>query len=790
MKTLTGAAITPVICSVFILGAFWAPSVTLAGGRSNPAVIMMMVDDLPPSAVEDAVRAGELPNIEEHFYKHGTQAENFFTSLAISTASWSTILTGRDVDETCIKGNDVFHSDTFRFDNYLDWRRDFLDYLPQDGPRSLLAYLAEGVFRIPINPARHQHGAAYTALHSCQNLLLPDYLNNTERVDSSGLAVDLPDDQSTVFTTFFMLNNHWLPPGVDVRLACDVIGCHRVRQYGWREALTDWFFIPPGDSNFNHTVTRLGVEKIRRADESVRKNKPIVKKKFLGLYYSIVDSYFHHGYRQGLEALKAIDNAVGEIFRAIKSSEVYGDSIVVLVSDHGFIGGYEPGDENPHYPFRGQEIKLTGVNLSTVLGGYALRTKEKYRMNVEAAYAMEDKYSLKYWEELQLQKFQCTNPSRYQRQVQQTVESGNPVAGTCMNWSQPDSGRRELISAAVTSSSTIALPYASTDSGNWQTPNTWFTLTHYKVVDSIERQTRQVNILEDLLEYERDVNDLEPLTAERVGPKPVDWLAIVIARPDFNRPDSQTQGLRATSDDVILICSQKGQALLFQESESGEPTYRYVPVRDFSQTSSGAVSLKLGEVGDDPLGYRTEGADATWFATAHTAKEWITRFVNAVYPNAVPALARIMSFHGNAEVKKATQGFDIFLNPKYGYFFAPYDDVAGGASQHGMLQRESVKASFFIAGPGIAQNNRVREPMMTIDVVPTVLAALQLVKENRQPHEIGLKYRASLPPAYAHYNENATQLPGDIIRAIFQQDGLRESNTRIEERQVIGDIGP
>jgi len=47
-------------------------------------------------------------------------------------------------------------------------------------------------------------------------------------------------------------------------------------------------------------VTRLGVEKIRRADESVRKNKPIVKKKFLGLYYSIVDSYFHHDYRQGL----------------------------------------------------------------------------------------------------------------------------------------------------------------------------------------------------------------------------------------------------------------------------------------------------------------------------------------------------------------------------------------------------------------------------------------------------------------------------------------------------------
>lgn len=778
MKTMTSTAIDLFVYALLVVGTFLTPAVTLAGERSDPALIMIMVDDLPPAAVEHAVRAGELPNIEEHFYKHGTQVENFFTSLPISSASWSTILTGRDVDETCIKGNDVFHSDTFQFDNYLDWRRDFLDYLPHDGPRNLLAYLVEGLFKVRLDPARHQHGAAYTALHSCQNLLLSDYLNNTPRVGSSGLAVDLPNDQSTVYTTFFMLNNHWLPPGVDLRIVCDVIGCHRVRQYGWREALTDWFFAPPGDSNFNHTVTRLGVEQIRRADEFAKRKKPIIKKKFVGLYYSIVDSYFHHGYRQGLEALKAIDNAVGEIFRAIKSSEVYGDSIVVLVSDHGFIGGHDPADHNPRYPFRGHEIKLTGVNLSTVLGGYALRTRDKYRMNVVAAYAMEDKYSLKYWEELQLHKFQCTNLSRYQRAVQQDAEPGNPVAGTCTDWNH-DPVRRQSISAAVTSSSTIALPYASTDSSNWQTPNTWFTLTHYNVVDSIERQRRQVNILDDLLDYERDVNDLRPLTAERVGAKPVDWLALVVAQQDFNKPDSHTQGLHATRDDVIVICSQKGQALILQESESGEPTYRYVPVQDFTQTSSGAVSFKLSESGDDPLGYRAEGADAIWFAAAHTAKEWITRFVNAVYPNAVPALARIMSFHGNAEVKKATQRFDIFLNPKYGYFFAPYDDVAGGASQHGMLQRESVKASFFIAGPGIAQNNRVREPMMTIDVVPTVLAALQRVKENRQPQEIGLKYRASLPPAYVHYNEKATQLPGDVIKAIFQQDG---SASRSESR--------
>ncbi len=777
---MTERAIFAVICCLPVAGTFIAPSTTLAAGRSDPAIIMLMVDDLPPAAVEKAVREGELPNIEEHFYKHGTRVENFFTSLPISSASWSTILTGRDVDESCIKGNDVFHNDTFHFDNYLDWRRDFLAYAPHDGPRSLLAYLSEVLFRVRIQPARHQHGYAYAAIHSCQNLLLSDYLNNTGRVDSSRLAVDLPDDESTVYTTFFMLNNHWLPPGVDLRIVCDIIGCERLMHYGWREALTDWTFEPPGDSNFHHTVTRLGVERIRRADEAAKKHKPVVKKKFIGLYYSIVDSYFHHSYRQGLEALKAIDAAVGEIFRAIHSSEVYGDSIVVLVSDHGFIGGYEHEDGNPRDPLRGHEIKLMGVNLSTMLGGYAVRTKEKYRMNVEAAYAMEDKYSLKYWEELQLQKFQCTNLSKYQRHLQQIDAPGNPVAGTCMDWSSPAAGKQSLISAAVTSSSTIALPYASTDSGNWQKPNTWFTLTHYHVVDSVERQARQVNILDDLLDYERDVDDLEKLTEERVGTKPVDWVAVVIEPKDFNNPDSRTQGLRATIDDVILIDSRKGQALIFPESESGKATYRYVPVREFTQTSSGAVSFELSESGDDPLGYRAEGADAAWFGAAHSAKEWIARFIHAVYPNAVPALARIMSFHGNAAAKKSTQRFDIFLNPKYGYFFAPYDDVAGGPSQHGMLQRESVRGTFLIAGPGIGHDKRVREPMTTIDVVPTVLAALQRVRENREPHEKGLKYSApALPPAYAHYDKRATELPGDVIEEIFLNEQFPSGASRL-----------
>ncbi len=763
-----GRAILVVIGCLTMAGTLIAPRNTMAAGRSDPAIIMLMVDDLPPAEVEKAVREGELPNIEEHFYKHGTRAENFFTSLPISSASWSTILTGRDVDESCIKGNDVFHNDTFHFDSYLDWRRDFLAYAPHDGPRSLLAYLLEVLFRVDIQPARHQHGYAYTAVHSCQNLLLSDFLNNTGRVDSSGFAVDLPDDQSTVYTTFFMLNNHWLPPGVDLRIVCDVIGCDRLRQYGWREALTDWTFEPPGDANFHHTVTRLGLERIRRADEAAKNHKPFVKKKFIGLYYSIVDSYFHHSYRQGLEALKAIDAAVGEIFRAIHSSEVYGDSIVVLVSDHGFIGGQQR-DDNRRYPFRGQELKLMGVNLSTMLGGYAVRTKEKYRMNVETAYAMEDKYSLKYWEELQLQKFQCTNVSKYQRYVQQSEAPGNPVAGTCMDWSDPDSGKQPLISAAVTSSSTIALPYGSTDSGDWQRRNTWFTLTHYNVVDSVEQRNRQVNILEDLLDYERDIRDLDAWTEARVGAKPVDWLALVIEQQDFNNPVSQTQGLRATSDDVILIVSRKGQALIFQEAQSGKVTYRYVPVREFIQTRSGAVGFKLSASGEDPLGYRAEGADAAWLAAAHSAKEWIARFVDAVYPNAVPALARIMSFHGNAAAKKSTQRFDIFLNPKYGYFFAPYDDVAGGPSQHGMLQRESVRATFLIAGPGISQNKRVREPMMTIDVVPTVLAALRRNKENRESNEKNLQYGApTLPPAYAHYDNQATQLPGEVIEEIFE----------------------
>jgi arylsulfatase A-like enzyme len=752
------------ICAIVAVGLLGGSRAASAADRPEPAIIMLMVDDLPPAEVDQAVRAGELPNIEEHFYRHGTRVPNFYTSLALSSASWSTILTGRDVDESCIKGNEVFHRDTFRFDNFLDWRRDMLRYI-RDGRGNPLARM----FGANNSGGRHQHGYAYTAIHGCQNLLLSDYLNNTTRVDDSGLAVDLPDNESTVYTSFFLLNNNWLPPGYDLKVLCDVIGCERVVKYGWREALTEWSFGPPDNFNLDHTVTRLAVDRIRRADEYAKKKIPIVKKKFFGLYYSIVDNYFHQSYRQGLEALKAIDHAVGEIFQALQSSAVYGDSIVVLVSDHGFVGGYQHGDDNPRNPFHGDDTRLMGVNLSTILGGYSVRTREKYRMNVEAAYAGEDKYSLKFWEELQLQKFQCTNLSRYQWELQRKEEPGNPLAATCMDWADRGSGKQGLISAGVASPSMIALPYASTNSGNWQTPNTWFTLTHYDVMDAVEQVNRQVNILADLLDYERDVDDMNRAVEHKVGPKPVDWLAVVIDRGDFNLPDSRTQGLRAKDDDVVVIYSRKGQALLFQELESGKWMYRYVPVQQFDQARNGAVSFELSEGGDDPLGYRAEGADAAWFAAAHSAKEWIARFSSAVFPNAVPALARIMSFHGKAAATKASVRFDIFLNPTYGYFFTSYDDVAGGPSQHGMLQRESMRASFFIAGPGIGEGNRIDVPMTAIDVVPTVLAAVQRVKENRRPGEKGLKYDAPrLPPAYLGYDKSMTQLPGDVIEEIFK----------------------
>ena len=80
-----------------------------------------------------------------------------------------------------------------------------------------------------------------------------------------------------------------------------------------------------------------------------------------------------------------------------------------------------------------------------------------------------------------------------------------------------------------------------------------------------------------------------------------------------------------------------------------------------------------------------------------------------------------------------------------------------------------MRASFFIAGPGIGEGNRIDAPMTTIDVVPTLFAAVQRVRENRQPGERGVTYDAPrLPPAYAGYDKSATRLPGDVIEEIFK----------------------
>jgi len=51
VKTPTGRLMFRLICYLAIVGAFVGPGTTVAAARSDPAIIMLMVDDLPPTEV-------------------------------------------------------------------------------------------------------------------------------------------------------------------------------------------------------------------------------------------------------------------------------------------------------------------------------------------------------------------------------------------------------------------------------------------------------------------------------------------------------------------------------------------------------------------------------------------------------------------------------------------------------------------------------------------------------------------------------------------------------------------
>lgn len=675
----------------FMLAAllFSAAAPCLGDESDNPAVIMIMIDGARPDLVEKMAQEGKLPNIKRQFIDGGTVYPNTFTSHALTVPSWTQILTGFDIDRTGIKGNDVFDRQSKKIENYLDWRHD----------------IVRGDYRA--------HGRAYRKLHEMGHRTLMDRLYTGNSFAENGMIRDMENDDNAFFS-FIPVNNKFplylFGPSIDNLLFFDV-----AKWTGFQNAAIRFLF----DYNGFSALDRSSVDQVTKT----LYDKTSPKRKLIGLYLTGADHGFHLEPGLGRQALMEADFNVGRIFKAMEETR-YRNSFVFLVSDHGSLGGSEPLGNNLYNPLRGEEYVLTQTNLSQLFSGnFYMPGYNDYNFNVEASFASEGKFSLRNFSEFQLHPFQCTNVARYLRDKYPT----------CADFVDE---HPEGITASVSTSQTVSLPYKSRLSGDWITPNNFYTLTHYQIGLDSQGNSIEKNIVKDLERLQIDhLMERKPRVAQKIGHRPLDWLALRIAAEDFNRSAvAHELGLEAYFPVILVHQSDTSQALILEHMDTrGKQTYRYIPIKDFNQKATGEVSFAL-DTRSDPFGYLgNPGADwsatgemiddSKWFSEYHSDRDWAARYSNTAFPNTVSALSRFMGFRGTMKEQENKLRADIYLNPRYGHFFNISNDV--NHAQHGMWQRESVNILFMMAGPGILQSNRVSAPAFATDIVPTVLATMQ-----------------------------------------------------------------
>jgi hypothetical protein len=672
----------------------------LKGSEQQPTIVMIMVDGTRPDVVEKMMAEGQLNNIKRYFMEGGSYFENSFTPLSLTVPSWSTILTGMDIDRTGIKGNDTFNRKTKLIDNYLDIRKDIIYSNLRD------------------------HGRAYRKVREAGVPLIMDRMYRGGFRDAEGYINDDYGQDSEVFMSIFALNDQF-PMYLTRTLQDNLSNIDLWQLFNTHDALIRLFFDYSAADSLDRDTIQQALKVIGE--------KRGTKKKLIGLYLQGLDHISHKEHERGRRYLQQVDYQIGRIFQALQSSR-YQNSVVVLVSDHGSLGGQEYEIDNKYNPLRGENFALTSTNLSHYFSGwYNKPGYADYNFNVEAAIAAEGKFSLKNLVEFQLQPFQCTNVSRKNFEKMQT----------CANFFEHDP---QGIRAAVLSNQSISLPYASLDSKNWKTPNNWYNLTHYTVGRDANGAAIVRNLIKDLEDFTLDnLMVFDSKLASKIGNRPLDWLAVMVNKTYLNAsPSAKALGLYTEEDAVLINRNSSSQALILRKKLArGETFFRYLPIKNFEQHGDGWISFEPNDT-NDPLNYlgnpwanrETSGAytsDVDWFSEYHSDREWIGRYAKTAYPNTVPSLTRFMTFRGPIQKDQENLRADIYLNPRYGHYFAINNDT--NEVNHGMWQRESVRNLFMITGPGVRKGYRAKTPVFAFDVIPTALSAAGYNSDSKSEGE-------------------------------------------------------
>ncbi len=235
-----------------------------------------------------------------------------------------------------------------------------------------------------------------------------------------------------------------------------------------------------------------------------------------------------------------------------------------------------------------------------------------------------------------------------------------------------------------------------------------------------------------------------------VASHPVDFVALRVPRealplPPQDSPDEDAVWLSADEDHEALILSRN--------DVNGGLELRYLPVRDLTQDSTGAVHFELADPGpgyplrlweDDRLAVPADERSA-WLNSWHSELEWLHAIHKTRYSNGLLALheqflkatpsRRLPGDEGLLERlqtrrrRVAEPDFLIFASNHWNFNVRGFNP--GG--NHGSFLRPATRSVLMLAGgdqTGIPRSLVIEEPYDSLSFVPTILDLMGFAAES------------------------------------------------------------
>ena len=183
--------------------------------------------------------------------------------------------------------------------------------------------------------------------------------------------------------------------------------------------------------------------------------------------------------------------------------------------------------------------------------------------------------------------------------------------------------------------------------------------------------------------------------------------------------------MRLNNNAILIATADRGYAVIDRRcSTAGDWEYRYRPVNRVWSDAAGGVFFSVRESGAasklDPLGLAGLIRPGQ-FDNYHDEQAWLNLTAATRYPDAVVSLTRHMLWQDNLAERKNEYAPDLVVTARSGLYFGTQSSPG---SMHGYPLADSVRASWFVSGPGVRRGARLDEPCRLVDLTPTLLDML------------------------------------------------------------------